>query len=163
MRHCGRGRRVLFALLLIGVAGAAPAFADATVFAGRADRGGAVQGVALGVALQPVGIEFEYAGMSPEAAGTTPRRRTGMFNVLVGAPLPRARRLRLYGAIGGGLYREARETRSETNLVANIGGGASVTLRGPFGVRIDYRVLALRGAGRHRHPRRVYVGLHVAF
>ena len=159
-RACRRLPAALFALLFLG---AGRASADLTVFAGRTSTPAApaTRGAALGISLQPVGIEFEYAGTPADRAAGNPALRTGLFNLILGAP--RRGRFRIYGSVGGGLYRQRLDTHAQVGLAASAGGGVNVSLAEPLRVRLDYRVLALRGAARHRRPRRVYVGLNVAF
>ena len=162
-RACRRLPAALFALLFLG-AGAGRASADLTVFAGRISTPAApaTRGAALGISLQPAGVEFEYAGTSADRAAGSPALRTGLFNLILAAPR-RAGRFRIYGSVGGGLYHQRLDTHAQIGLAASAGGGVNVSLAEPLRVRLDYRVLALRGAARHRRPRRVYVGLNVAF
>ncbi|MCE2540123.1 MAG: hypothetical protein J4G16_06975 [Acidobacteria bacterium] len=157
------GHRLSFALLLLLGAGAGPASADLTVFAGHATPDRVTRGAALGISLRPVGLEFEYAGMPSAGSDSDPARQTGLFNLVFGAPLDRHRRLALYGAVGGGLYRDRTGTHARTNLAAGAGAGVNISLRGPLRLRIDYRLLVLRGARVDRRPRRVYVGLNLPF
>ena len=161
-RACRRLPAALFALLFLG-AGAGRASADLTVFAGRISTPAApaTRGAALGISLQPAGVEFEYAGTPADRAAGSPALRTGLFNLILAAP--RRGRFRIYGSVGGGLYRQRLDTHARVGLAASAGGGVNVSLAEPLRVRLDYRVLALRGAARHRRPRRIYVGLNVAF
>ena len=162
--HAGRaGRRLSFALLLLLGAGAGPASADLTVFAGHATPDRVMWGAALGISLRPVGLEFEYAGMPAAGSESDPARQTGLCNLIVGAPLDRNRRLELYGAVGGGTYRERTGTHTRTGLAAGAGAGVNISLRGSLRLRIDYRLLVLRGARVDRRPRRVYAGLDMPF
>lgn len=163
MHDCRAGRRLSLALLLLLSAGAGPASADLTVFAGQATPDHATRGAAVGISLRPVGLEFEYAGMPSTGSDSNPARQTGLFNLIFGAPLGRIRRLEVYGAVGGGLYRERKEAHAETNLAAGAGAGVNISLRGPLRLRIDYRLLVLRGATLHRRPRRLYAGLNMLF
>ena len=157
------GRRLSIALLLLLLPGAGAASADLTLFAGHAASKYTTLGAALGISLQPVGLEFEYARMPAAGSDTNRTRRTAVFNLIVGTGFGRIRRLQLYGAVGGGLYNDRMETHAETNLAASAGGGANISLGGPLRVRIDYRLLVLRGATLLRRPRRVYAGLNVMF
>ena len=157
------GCRLSFTLLLLLGAGAGPASADLTVFAGRTAPDHTTHGAALGISLRPVGLEFEYAGMPAAGSDEKPARRTGLFNLIFSTPLNRIRRLQLYGAVGGGLYHERAEPHAETNLAASAGGGVSISLAGPLRLRIDYRFLVLRDATSDRRPRRVYAGLNMLF
>ena len=148
-------------LAILAGSGAAPASADVTFFAGSAAAPGrATLGAALGLSLEPVGVEFEYGG----AAAGTGALRTGLFNLLVGTPARGGRRVQVYGSVGVGAYREHREEHARTGLAASGGGGVHIRLAGPFRIRLDYRLFALRGAAvQHRRPRRAYAGLGVAF
>ena len=162
MQDCRAGRRLCLALLLLSV-GAGQASADLTVFAGHASPDHATRGAAVGISLRPVSLEFEYAGMPSAGPDSNPTLQTGLFNLIFGAPLDRIRRFEVYGAIGGGLYRERREADAETNLAAGVGAGVNIFLRGPFRLRIDYRLIVLRGATLHHRPRRLYAGLNLLF
>ena len=163
MHDCRAGRRLSSALLLLLSAGAGPATADLTVFAGQATSDHSTRGAAVGISVRPVGLEFEYAGMPSAGTDSNPTRQTGLFNLIFTAPLDRIRRFEVYGALGGGLYRERKEAQAETNLAAGAGAGVNISLRGPFRLRIDYRLLVLRGATLHRRPRRLYAGLNMLF
>jgi hypothetical protein len=143
---------------------AAPAFADATLFLGStttpANR--AVKGVALGVGLLVVGFEFEFADTSESVDDAAPSLRTGMGNVLLQTPFPVAG-MQFYFTTGGGVYRETLDTRQETHLGVNTGGGIKITLLGPIRARLDYRVFKLQGEPLHSTVHRVYAGLNLAF
>ena len=161
-----RTRRALPAALLAVLLGfgAEPAQADLTVFAGSTTPAARTAGgAALGLSLEPVGLEFEYARTAADRAAAGPALQTGLFNLLAGASFGPGRRIRVYGSVGGGAYRERLAEHVRTNLAASAGGGASFRLTGPFRIRVDYRLLALRGAALHRRPRRAYAGLAVAF
>ena len=158
-----RALPVALLLVLLGT-GADRAFADLTVFAGgittpRRTAGGA----ALGLALQPAGLEFEYAGTSPDPAAGEPALQTGLFSLLIGTPFRTGGRIQVYGSVGGGLYRESLDGHARTGLAASGGGGVFLQVAGPLRVRIDYRLFALRGQILDRRPRRAYAGLNVAF
>ena len=163
MTGAGRTLPVWLLAFLAGSA-AAPASADVTFFAGSAVAPGRpTLGAALGLALEPVGVEFEYGGAPADPAAGTAALRTGLFNLLVGTPARSGRRVQVYGSVGVGAYRERREEHARTGLAASGGGGVHVRLAGPFRVRLDYRLFALRGAAQHRRPRRAYAGLGIAF
>lgn len=142
------------------MAGSQPALADATVFAGTQDSpsGGALGGVALGISLPVGGIEFEYA----EARTVDGPLRSGMVNLLLRTPREAAR-LQLYASVGGGVYRDRGAVNGGPGLAGSVGGGILIPLPGPFGVRIDYRVLGLRRSARGDRPQRVYAGVNLAF
>jgi len=154
---------VIFATLL-SVVTAAPAFADATLFLGStstpANR--AVKGVALGIGLVVVGFEFEFADTSETLDEAAPSLRTGMGNVLLQTPFPVAG-MQFYFTTGGGVYREALDTRQETHLGVNTGGGVKVTLLGPIRARLDYRVFKLGGEPLYSTVHRLYAGVNFAF
>ena len=156
-------RHILLATLLV-VLTAAPALADVTFFLGStitpANR--AAKGVALGVGLLVVGFEFEVADTTETPAEAAPSLRTGMGNVLLQTPIPIAG-MQFYFTTGGGVYRETLDTRQETHLGVNTGGGVKVTLLGPIRARVDYRVFKLRGAPLYSTVHRVYAGLNLAF
>ncbi|OFW05920.1 MAG: hypothetical protein A3I61_06485 [Acidobacteria bacterium RIFCSPLOWO2_02_FULL_68_18] len=149
------------ALLLVT---AAPALADATLFIGStttpANR--PAKGLALGVSLLVVGFEFEFADTSESVEDAAPSLRTGMGNVLLQTPVPVAG-IQFYLTTGAGLYRERLGMRQETHAGFNTGGGAKISLLGPVGVRLDYRIFNLRGEPLHSTLHRVYAGLNVAF
>jgi hypothetical protein len=143
---------------------AAPASADLTAFVGLSPspERHLAKGVALGGGLLIVGFEFEYGDISEDAAERVPSVKTGMGNVLLQTPIPIAG-WQFYGTIGGGVYRERLDERSETSFVGNIGGGAKVTLAGPLRARFDYRMLTLRGDPLYSRVHRFYAGVNLAF
>ncbi len=159
----GTGRAVSVALLAILPGTAADrAFADMTVFAGGTTTASRTTfGATLGLSLQPVGLEFEYADASSDRRAGSRALRTGLFNLMLS--FPSGGRIRVYGTAGAGVYRESLAERARTGVAAGGGGGIYLRLAGPFRIRLDYRLLALRGAGLHRRPRRVYAGLDMAF
>ena len=146
--------------LLLATAGSQPALADATLFAGahRSPSGGVLGGVALGVSLPVGGIEFEFA----EARTVKGPLRSGMVSLLLRTPREPAR-LQLYASVGGGLYQDRGAANGSAGLAGSVGGGILIPLPGPFGVRLDYRVLGLRRSGRAERPQRVYAGVNLAF
>jgi hypothetical protein len=154
--------RVLFTLLLLGVA--QPAFADLTAFVGATTTPSsrAVRGFAGGVIFVVLGFEFEYADTAEDESELAPSLRTGMGNLIVQTPFP-VSGLQFYGTIGGGFYRERLGDVSETSVGGNIGGGVKISLAGPLKARVDYRIFNLRGDPLHSRPQRVYAGLNLAF
>ena len=135
-----------------------------TVFAGGTTTASRTTfGATLGLSLQPVGLEFEYADASSDRRARSRALRTGLFNLLLGASFPSGGRIRIYGTVGAGVYRESLAEQARTGVAAGGGGGIYLRLAGPFRIRLDYRLLALRGAALHRRPRRVYAGLDMAF
>ena len=172
MEQRARRASVVPAALVAVLAGSGvdPAFADLTLFAGRAATPaadgaapGLTGGAALGMSLRRTGLEFEYARMSADRDGRRPALQTGLFNVIVDTPFRSGRRLRVYGSVGGGLYRERNGERTRTNLAVGGGGGVYLHLAGPFRLRVDYRFFLLRGEAGHRRPRRSYAGLDLGF
>ena len=152
------------ALLAILLGGAGRAFADLTVFVGGAPTTSRTSvGAALGLSLRPVSVEFEFAAAPGRSAAGKPALQTGLFNLLVGTPFPNGGRLRVYGSVGGGMYRERSAERVRTDLALSAGGGVHLHLAGPFRLRVDYRLFALRGDAFRRFPRRAYAGLDLAF
>ena len=166
MHDRARIGRALPVALLVALSGvcADRAFADLTVFAGRAGNAPrAVVGAALGLPLEPFGLEFEYAGMPADRVAGAPALQTGLLNLMVRTPLRTGRRIQVYASVGGGTYRELREADTRTGLAVGAGGGAYVRLAGPVRARVDYRMLAFRGDALHRRLGRAYAGLDVAF
>ena len=161
----GTGRALPVSLLTILLGAAAdPAFADLTIFAGSASTTPRTTvGAALGLSLQPVGVEFEYGDTPADPHTARPALSTGLFNLVLGASLSTDRRVLVYGSVGGGVYRERLGGYARTDLAASGGGGIYLRLTGPFRVRFDYRLFVLRGNSLHRRPRRAYAALSVAF
>jgi hypothetical protein len=153
------------ALFTVGLSGlAAPAHADLTGFIGATTTPSSrlVRGVAAGIALVIVGFEFEYADTAEDLAADAPSLKTGMGNVFVQTPFP-INGFQFYGTVGGGFYRERLDTRQETHVGANVGGGVKIVLAGPLRLRLDYRLFNLRGEPLHGRPQRLYAGLNLAF
>jgi hypothetical protein len=156
-----------------------PAFADATLFLGKASVGSAaiatkptIKGFAIGAGLLIVGVEFEYASNPEDAANYVPALRTGTGNVYVQTPIAIAG-LRFYATTGGGFYREtgagARIAETQkTGFASNVGGGVKISLVGPLKVRVDYRVFKLHGERSQLLPwrstvQRIYAGINLGF
>jgi len=156
--------RWLFLAALLAAATPAPAFADATLFLGStatpANR--PVRGVAIGVGLLVVGFEFEFADTGEALDEAAPSLRTGMGNILLQTPIPVAG-MQFYVTTGAGVYRERLDTRQETHIGLNTGGGVKIALLGPIRARLDYRVFNLRGEPLHSTVHRVYAGVNLAF
>ncbi|MBM4114242.1 MAG: hypothetical protein FJ253_12875 [Phycisphaerae bacterium] len=120
------------------------------------------RGLAIGVGVLLIGFEFEFADGSENLEEATPSLRTGMGNVLLQTPFPIAG-MQFYVTTGAGLYREQLGAREETHAGFNTGGGAKISLLGPIGVRLDYRIFNLRGKPLHSTVHRVYAGLNLGF
>jgi len=160
-----RLRRLLpFVCLLVAVC-SRPAFADGTLFLGTVTTPAnhATKGFAIGAGFLIMGVEFEYAATSEDAKHAAPSLKTGMGNFYLQTPIPIAG-MQFYWTTGVGGYRERLgESHQETNLVFNTGGGAKVSLVGPLKVRLDYRVLKLRGSPLFSTLHRIYAGINLAF
>ena len=156
------GRLLIPGLIALGVT--TPAFADITAFLGTTSTptNRAAKGFALGVGLLIVGFEFEFSSTSEEPLESAPSLNTGMGNVLLQTPFP-IFGFQPYWTSGGGIYREALGTQTETSFALNNGGGVKVSLLGPVRARIDYRVFHLRGDPLHSTVHRFYAGLNLAF
>jgi hypothetical protein len=143
------------------------AFADATAFIGvhvNPERQ-AVRGFAGGFSLLIVGFEGEYAQAGEDESAGVPSLMTISGNVFVQTPVP-VFGTRFYLTTGTGVYREKVDAvaHQETNLVFNTGGGAKITLAGPLRLRLDYRVLKLRGEPlRPSAVHRLYAGINLGF
>ncbi len=158
-------RPVSVLLLLVGVllAGAPRAEADLTAFLGSntTPTNRPVRGLAVGMSLLVVGLEFEYSDTKADERGNA-RRHAGMFNVL--AQTPTLYGLQFYATIGAGLYREEGAELLETGAATNTGGGVKVGLVGPLRMRFDYRVFQLRGeSSPNKTHHRFYTGVNLAF
>ena len=140
----------------------APAAADVTAFLGFSPtpETRATRGFAVGMNFLVVGVEFEYANTRQKEAEGVPGLVTSMFNGLVSTPTTG---FQFYGTIGGGFYRERLGDETETSFGTNFGGGAKITLAGPFRLRVDYRVFNLRGGAVHKTPQRFYAGINLRF
>ena len=150
--------------MLIVVSIPRPAAADLTAFVGitPTPENRALRGFAFGFGLLIVGFEFEYANAIEDTAEALPSLQTGSGNVLIQTPVEISG-IQLYGTIGGGVYRERLQVLQETHFASNLGGGAKIRLAGPLRLRLDYRVLRLRGNPIHDTYQRFYVGANLAF
>jgi len=141
----------------------APAAADITAFLGASQtpKNRAAKGLAVGITVIAVGLEFEYAEISEKVSADAPRLRTGMVNALLQTPTSGAQ---LYATAGAGLYRESLTGGpSETSTGVNIGGGLKMGLLGPLKLRVDYRFFKLQGDAAHSKLHRVYAGVTASF
>lgn len=143
---------------------AAPAQSDVTAFLGStpSPSNRAVKGIAFGAGLLIAGFEFEYASAQERPAEAVPSLRTGMGNVLLQTPFAIGG-LQPYVTTGAGIYRERLGAESNTNVGLNAGGGVKVSLAGPLRLRLDYRVLTLKGNATARTIHRVYAGANLKF
>jgi hypothetical protein len=155
---------LIAALTVLLVVTATPAFADATLFIGgnTTPSSRQVKGFAAGAGLLVLGFEFEYAKTSEDLAEAAPSLNTFMGNVLLQTPLA-IMGLQPYFTTGGGAYRETLDTRRETHVGANTGGGVKISLLGPLRARVDYRIFKLKGDPVHDVVHRFYVGANLKF
>ena len=158
MRHI---RPLVLAALLLTVA--APASADLTFIIGsnqtpssRQTKGFAIGGGGM------IATEFEYANNGDNLEEATPGLRTFMGNALVQTPFPVAG-FQPYATAGFGWYRERLDTQQESGFAVNTGVGVKRRIFGPLMVRVDYRVLKLKGEPIYGTVHRVYSGVHLAF
>jgi len=154
-----------FLVCLATVFQPATTYADVTLFTGAnnttANR--PTHGFSIGMLfMKTVGFEVEYASALEDPALGAPLLRTGMANVVVETPTA-VKGFKFYGTTGIGIYREKFVSSRFNQLGLNIGGGIKMTLAGPFRVRVDYRIFRLRGSPQESDPKRLYVGLNVAF
>ena len=154
--------RVILFLLLAMLAREASADVTAFIGANRTPSNRTARGVAFGISVLIIGVEFEYSETGENASTAAPSLRTGMVNLQLQTP-PIAAGLRFYGTVGGGIYQERLAGQRDTGFGTNVGGGIKIALAGPIGARFDYRVFTLRGSPLHGNPQRVYVGLNLAF
>ena len=160
-----RLRRLLPLVCLLIIAFSRSALADGTLFLGTVTTPAnhAAKGFAIGAGFLVMGVEFEYASTNEDAEHAAPSVKTGMGNFYLQTPIPIAG-MQFYWTTGAGGYRERLgESHLETNLVFNTGGGAKVSLVGPLKVRLDYRVLKLRGSPLFSTLHRVYAGVNLSF
>ncbi|HSK10792.1 MAG TPA: hypothetical protein VK911_14525 [Vicinamibacterales bacterium] len=159
-----RRRLGLAVVVAIAVGVAAPASADITAFLGASTSPSTRQarGFALGTGFLVVGFEFEYAEVVEDLGDLAPGLRVGSVNGLLQTPIPVAG-TQFYVTAGGGVYRERLGPASETNLAVNVGGGAKIRLLGPLRLRLDYRLISLRGDPLHDRSHRIYAGANIGF
>jgi hypothetical protein len=157
--------RLIRPLLIIAliVAAASPAYADFTFFGGwnQTPANRALKGFALGGGKM-IAFEFEYANNGQDIEEGTPGLRTFLGNVLVQPPFAVAG-FQPYAIAGTGMYRETLDTHKESAWSFNTGVGVKTSIFGPLKVRVDYRVLKLRGNPLYSTVNRVYTGVHLVF
>ncbi len=157
--------RIRAGLLLVALmaGGAAPAFADATVFLGAntTPTNHQVRGFSIGIGFI-LAFEFDYANSGEDVDEGVPSLRTGMANALLQTPVAIGP-VQPYVTAGLGLYKEALEAHEQTGIGLNTGGGVKVNLIGPLRLRIDYRVFRLGDKALHSPAHRIYAGLNLRF
>lgn len=139
-----------------------PARADITAFLGTTSStsGQLHRGVSAGFTILLVGLDFEYYAAAEDLQRGVPSLKLGSANVLVQTPTGR---VKLYGTIGVGVYRETLGGDATTGTSTNAGGGVKIGLAGPLGLRLDYRVIMLRDSMRESPEQRWSAGLNFSF
>ena len=122
-----------------------------------------VRGFSAGAGFLIIGFEFEYANTAEDDEEPLPGLRTFSGNLLLNTPGDLLGGVQLYATTGFGGYREELRDNSETNVAANIGGGAKIRLLGPLRLRLDYRVFKLQGSPLNSSYQRFYAGANLAF
>ena len=157
-----RRMRTVSLIVILALATATPARADATAFVGAdttpANR--AVRGFALGVGLLVVSFEFEYATTSADDRVDAPALKTGSGNIVLQPPFGLFG-FQPYVTAGAGVFRERLGTHTETSVAPNTGGGVKVSLAGPLQLRADYRVFKLGSGALNSPAHSVYAGLNL--
>ena len=150
------------ALFVVALLPAPAAAGDGTIFYGYTTKpaGRPARGFAFGINMAILGFEFEYGNTDKVENLNAPALKTFMFNAMVSTPTPG---VKLYGTIGGGLYKEDGVTADTTNFGTNFGGGVKIKLAGPLQLRLDYRIFALSGNPIAKAPQRFYAGANFAF
>ena len=142
---------------------ASPAYADFTFFVGanQTPDSRSLKGFALGGGKM-IAFEFEYANNGQNLDKATPGLRTFLGNALVQTPFAVVG-FQPYATAGTGMYRETLGTRQESAWSFNSGVGVKTSVFGPLKIRVDYRVLKLRGDPLYSTVHRVYSGVHLTF
>jgi opacity protein-like surface antigen len=151
-------------LLLLVFLYPSSAAADLTAFVGSTTTPSnrVVKGFAAGAGLLIVAFEFEYASTTEDVDASAPSLSTGMGNVLFQTPFAIGG-FQPYITTGAGLYRERLGERQETSVGVNAGGGVKISVAGPLRLRLDYRVMTLRGEPLHDRVHRLYAGANIRF
>jgi hypothetical protein len=156
--------RTAIVLTTMLMAGAAPAFADATAFIGAntTPENRLVRGFAIGTGLLLVGVEFEYANTTEDDDSLSPELKTGMGNLLLQTPFM-IFGFQPYFAAGAGFYQEQLGVHEDSGFALSTGGGVKVSLIGPLRLRVDYRATKLGSGALYSPAHRVYAGLNLKF
>ena len=143
---------------------AVPARADITAFLGMSPtpERHTVKGFSGGVSLVVVGFEFEYSHLGEDTPQALPGLKTYSGNVFVQTPVE-LKGTRFYATAGGGGYQEYLGPRDETHFSLNVGGGVKIRVLGPVRLRLDYRVVQLKGEPLYATYQRFYAGANIAF
>jgi hypothetical protein len=124
-------------------------------------------GGAVGYCLESVCVETEYARTFENSVSRAPAVSTLGFRFLVLFRSP-VQHIKLYGVYGVGMHLEkGRYANEGVNEYRNLGGGGLLTLAGPLELRLEYRLLILRGLDHDPpfqwHPQYLSTGLTVSF
>jgi opacity protein-like surface antigen len=157
-------RLAVAAILIVLTVAARPASADVTGFYGLtlSPWTHGTKGVAVGITLVALGVEFEYGTSSEDPAARRPGLSTGSVNAILQTPLA-IKGVRLYGTAGAGVYRMVSGADDKFGVGINLGGGVKISVAGPISVRLDYRVFSLQNPPVAGKPQRAYAGLNLAF
>jgi opacity protein-like surface antigen len=160
------GTRATVLALAFLVAAPSAAFADATIFVGAntTPSSRVTRGLAIGMSMLIVGVEFEYSNTPDDKAAVAPSLKTGMASVFLQTPVEIAR-IQPYIGAGVGIYRERLEAtgHQDTSGAVSTGGGIKVSLVGPLRLRLDYRVFRLGSGALNSPAHRIYAGLNLKF
>jgi opacity protein-like surface antigen len=163
VKHSLRPRLAAAAVAALLVTAPTAAYADITAFLGAylTPARQPVQGVSVGFKILVAGVEVEFVRATEDLEAHRPEIQEGSASALVETPTGR---IRLYGLLGGGLYRErVAGVSGDTSTSLHAGGGVKITLAGPIGIRVDYRLVNLNGRAENKRQQRVYAGLRVDF
>ncbi len=151
------------AILCLLVLSPRPAAADVTGFYGLNVSPWVQQtkGLAVGVTVVAVGVEFEYSSWTEDVAAKKPGLTTFAANVLLQTPIS-IKGLRIYGTAGAEVYRMVSGADDKLGVGLNVGGGVKITVTGPISIRLDYRIFPLASPIVAGKPQRAYAGLNLA-
>ncbi len=146
------------------VLSARPASADITGYYGLAVSPwtGQTRGLAVGMTVLAIGVEFEYGSSSEDFIAKKPALTTFSANVLVQTPIS-IKGVRIYGTAGAEVYRMVLGADDKLGVGLNFGGGVKIGLAGPLNLRLDYRIFPLVSPIVEGKPQRVYAGLNLMF
>jgi len=161
--HSIRPRLVAAAVAALLMTGPTAAYADITAFLGAylTPTRQPVQGVSAGFKILMAGVEFEVVRASEDVEAKRPGIQEGSASVLAETPTGR---VKLYGLLGAGLYRDlVAGVAGDTKRSAHIGGGIKISLAGPIGLRVDYRLVSFSGRVEDKRQQRLYAGACLNF
>ena len=161
--HSLRPRLIAAAVAALFVTGPTAAHADITAFLGAylMPTRQPVQGVSVGFKILVAGVEFEFVRATEDLETHRPETQAGSASVLFETPTGR---VKLYGLLGAGLYRERiAGVSGDTSTSLHAGGGVKIALTGPIGLRVDYRLVNMNGRVEDKRQQRLYAGVRVDF